>query len=409
MRYSIVGASPDEVAEAGGANIKQKVVTKIIFADMTEHQASKLRRMGYSVESVSKVKSATVAPPVQAESLPTYTPDQFLDWVGIDSLRNMYTVPVYGQGYNVAILDTGIRESHELVRGRVIYSKNFTNDKMSDGFDHGTGIASIIASVVPWSGILNLKVLDKDGDGTSEGAVDAIEECIDLADSNPVIAPSIINLSLGHEDSGDPNDVLRIACRAAVERGIWVVASAGNSGPSAGTITSPACDPLVIAVGSLDPNTREVSFTSSRGPTGEGLVKPDLVMFGEDLNMASSASDTAMVAKGGTSFSAPFITGICIICYEVMLSRRIVGNGKEEPEELLDIIERRFPQFCVKPEGMSFEKDNSVGYGVPLGPHVLATLDGETRPSALSGIASGLSGLVVVGMISAMMKPRLLA
>ena len=48
------------------------------------------------------------------------------------------------------------------------------------------------------------------------------------------MAPSVINLSLGTEDDGDPDDPVRVACRAAIQQGIWVIAGAGNDGPDSG-------------------------------------------------------------------------------------------------------------------------------------------------------------------------------
>ena len=63
-----------------------------------------------------------------------------------------------------------------------------------------------------------------------------------------------------------------------------------------GTINCPACEQYVMAVGSAhylpESNTFVVSDFSSRGPTQEGLVKPDVVLFGEDIVVASSQSDT---------------------------------------------------------------------------------------------------------------------
>ena len=47
--------------------------------------------------------------------------------MGIDQFRSLTTPELFGNGFNIAIIDTGIRESHELINGRVVYSKNFTS------------------------------------------------------------------------------------------------------------------------------------------------------------------------------------------------------------------------------------------------------------------------------------------
>ena len=79
----------------------------------------------------------------------------------------------------------------------------------------------------------------------------------------------------------------------AVERlwsqGIVVVVAAGNSGPGDGTVTKPGDDPVVLTVGAYDdgdttdPQDDDVPRWSSRGPTAQGLAKPDLVAPGRSV------------------------------------------------------------------------------------------------------------------------------
>ncbi|GAI15614.1 unnamed protein product, partial [marine sediment metagenome] len=364
---------------------------------------------GCVVEKVDKIEPSLVAPPTQISSKAMYSPSQVLDMVSIDSIRSLSAIPLYGQGYNIAVLDSGIRETHETVRGKVIYSQNFSDDPMEDKFDHGTGIASVLAATVPLSGILNMKVFNDKGYGSTESVVDAIEECITMHEQLPHIAPSVINLSIGAQDVGNPSDVLRVACREAVRRGIWVVAAAGNSGPEPGTIITPACDELVIAVGSLNPGSLYVSDFSSRGPTEEGIVKPDFVMFGENLSVASSEGDEASTAGSGTSFAVPFMSGLCILCYDAMESRRILGNNNHADglEEVEDIIEKYFPRFCMKLEGSPAGKDNDYGYGVPTGTYVAQALrsDGNgNRAAAVPVLPAALGGILSVSILGIMAR-----
>ncbi|GAI80043.1 unnamed protein product, partial [marine sediment metagenome] len=135
--------------------------------------------------------------------------------------------------------------------GRVIYRKNYTSDPMQDGFDHDTGVCSIALTMAPLCNILNLKALDNKGVGTDEDVTLAIDDCISLHDTDPDIAPSVINLSLGAPDDANPDNPLRVASRAAIDRGIWVLASAGNSGPAPYSITCPACEQYVLAIGAV--------------------------------------------------------------------------------------------------------------------------------------------------------------
>jgi len=254
MRYSITGATVEMVKNAGGNNIKEARSMGIIFATLTPEQADKLRSLGCQLNQVGEVKAATmppiVSPPIPVAAAPVYSPEQVLEIVGLDDLRSLMTPALYGDGFNLAIIDSGIRETHEKISGRVVYSKNYTSDPMRDGLDHGTGVCSVALVVAPLCNILNLKVLNDKGEGTEEDVVLAIADCIDLHDTEPNIAPSVINLSLGAPDDGNPDDMLRVACQAAIEKGIWVVASAGNSGPGTQTITNPACERYVVAIGS---------------------------------------------------------------------------------------------------------------------------------------------------------------
>jgi len=404
-RYSIVGATSDEVLKAGGENIKESCASGIVFAELTESQASQLRGMGCDVEIVEAV-CPTVGTPTQVRSVPTYSPEQIAEILGIGNLQQAVYPPIFGQGQNIAVLDTGIRETHEELRGRIVYSENFTRDKMEDGFDHGTGVASIIATTVPMSGLLNMKVLDSKGEGSSENVVDAIETCIALHYYQPDIAPWVINISVGSLDTGNPRDILRIASRAALAKGILVVAAAGNEGPEMGTIMSPACDESVIAVGSASFSPFDISPFSSRGPTKEGIIKPDIVMFGEDIAAASNLGDDVYLAKSGTSFAAPFVSGMCLLYYSG-LSRygkngfRSLQNGVSGAEHFQELLAHQFPEFCVKPQGLPAGKDTAYGYGVALGHDMVLSL-GVADDNAQT--VSPISGVVSMGIVGLMMK-----
>lgn len=408
MRYAIIGATIDDVRAVGGTDIKEACSTGIIFASLSEEQVALLISMGYHVIEVKGVEVPLIAPPTPITPIvagPVYTPQSLISLAGLDQLRNVTDPPLYGENMSIAIIDTGIRETHEQIKGRVVYSKNYTSDPMADGFDHGTGVCSIVLTVAPSANILNLKVLDSKGQGTEEEAVLAIDDCIILHDTRLDIAPSVINLSFGSPDDGNPNNILRIACRAAIDRSILIAAAAGNSGPNPGTIMSPACERYVGAVGSCRPEPFAVSEFSSRGPTLEGFIKPDAVLFGESIEMASSASDSATTTKSGTSFAAPFGSAMILMFQEGILRRVTYPEGVPEgldvttqrlftAQELMDVWA---PRISTKPQGVAAGKDNSYGYGLPVGALVLKML----QPVAID--ISGMLGMVaVVGMVGMM-------
>ncbi len=98
-----------------------------------------------------------------------------------------------------------------------------------------------------------------------------------------------------------------IAMDWAANRGIIPVTSSGNSGPGRQTLGTPADGDSVIAVGAVSP-FREIALFSSRGPTADGRVKPDVSAQGVSVYRATGESDYRF--SRGTSFSAPMVAGI---------------------------------------------------------------------------------------------------
>ena len=113
-------------------------------------------------------------------------------------------------------------------------------------------------------------------------------------------------------------------CQRLVESGVVVVAAAGNRGYqrfetkdglfenyAAFSITDPGNAEDVITVGATHgnwPHTYGVSFFSSRGPTGDGRLKPDLVAPGERIQAPIPGPDNSG-AESGTSMAAPHVSG----------------------------------------------------------------------------------------------------
>lgn len=167
-----------------------------------------------------------------------------------------------GKGVTVAVLDSGVDYSHPDLGGgfgaghKVVAGHDFVNgdDDPMDDNGHGTHVAGIIAGkaaakggvtgVAPGAALTAYKVMNANGEGTTSDIVAGIEAAIDPA--NPHRA-DVINLSIG--GYGDGSDPLGLAATAATRAGVVVVAAAGNEGPGAGTVGSPAAADGVIAVG----------------------------------------------------------------------------------------------------------------------------------------------------------------
>lgn len=423
MRYAVVSTSltitqlQGEVKRCGGRNLKVAVASKQIFCDLGDTGVNILRGINCSVTKIGGVKATVlppiVAPPTPIAGIPTYSPEELTWAIGLDELRSIFDPPLYGEGMNLAIIGTGIRETHRRINGHIIYRKNYTTDLMADGFDHETGVCDIAITLAPLCSILNLKALDNNGEGTEEEVALAIDDCITFWDTQPNIAPSVINLSLGGPDDGDINNPLRVACRAAIDRGIWIFASAGNAGPLPYSITCPACEQYVVAIGSAKYEPFEVSEFSSRGPTIEGLIKPDGVLFGENIMMASSESDTAMVAKSGTSFATPFASAMAIIYHEGVFRQAMskVQLGQLPPAEIYYVpvstfIDNYLVQLSIKPEDAPRGKDSDWGYGLPYGPllYRAVVMAPALDISTVLQSVTPIIGLAMLGMIVTLMK-----
>jgi len=426
VRYAIVSKEltilqlQDEVKRCGGRNLKVASASKQIFCELDAAGVAKLRTAGCIVNKVGGVKADVmppiVTPPTPIAAAPVYSPGELAWDIGLEDLRSLTEPPLYGEGMNLAIIGTGIRETHRKISGHVLYRKNYTTDPMRDGLDHDTGICDIALAMAPLCNILNLKVLNDKGEGTEEDVALALDDCISMHNTNPDIAPSVINLSLGGPDDGNPSNPLRVACRAAIDRGIWVLASAGNGGPAPYSITCPACERYVIAVGSIKYEPFVISDWSSRGPTMEGLIKPDAVMFGEDISMASSTSDTASIAKSGTSFAAPFCSGMAVLYQEGVLRWGGVEYPGEVPiglypemTELISVenlIDTYLSGICIKPQEAARGKDYDYGYGLVFGPLVYRAI--TFRPLLdISTILETVAPILAIGMLGMVMVPMI--
>ena len=214
-------------------------------------------------------------------------------------------------------------------------------------------------------------------------------------------------MSWGAPDDGDPDNPIRVACRVADELGFGVYASAGNYGPERATITLPATDPQVIAIGAATFYPTDVWTYSSRGPTKEGLVKPDLIFYGVRILTASCKSDDAFVIKSGTSFACPFLNGMIACGQEAVWRmfgvRVITQEGGWQYAKSIAKMEIPGVPLTVKPTGAPADKDNDYGYGLPFGTlWAQALTPGVGIESIMAGITP-LLGIAMMGMIMAPM------
>jgi serine protease AprX len=239
--------------------------------------------------------------------------------------NNGYT----GVGVTVAVLDSGIASTHDdLPASSVVGFMDFVNGRTTryDDYGHGTHVAGIIAGrgrdsggqmagAAPGAKLFVIKVLDSQGNGKVSNVIAALDW---LADHGAAYGVRVVNLSFGAQPDEDPSqDPLAQAAQALVQKGIVVVAAAGNEGQVNGKkvwggIGSPADSPWVLTVGassSMGTLTRKddtMAPFSSRGPAVGHIAKPDLVASGVGIVAPISSTGTMV-----NTLSQLLVTPLC--------------------------------------------------------------------------------------------------
>ncbi|ANF22178.1 S8 family serine peptidase [Thermococcus piezophilus] len=234
-----------------------------------------------------------------------------------------------GTGIVVAVIDTGIDANHPDLQGKVIAWYDAVNGKTTpyDDNGHGTHVAGIVAGtgaasngqyigVAPGAKLVGVKVLAADGSGSISDIIAGVDWVVQNKDTYGI---KVINLSLGSSQSSDGTDSLSQAVNAAWDAGLVVCVAAGNSGPNTYTVGSPAAASKVITVGAVDSTDTIASF-SSRGPTADGRLKPEVVAPGVDIIAPRAAGtsmgtpiDTYYTKASGTSMATPHVAGVAAL------------------------------------------------------------------------------------------------
>ncbi len=226
----------------------------------------------------------------------------------------------YEEKVGVAILDTGIYP-HKDFENRIVCFKDFVNGKeeMYDDNGHGTHVAGIIAGngivnkrykgVAPKSNIIALKILDEKGNGDIEKVLDATKWIMENSHRYNI---RVVNISLGGKPKKNKeytSKEMKIieSVEMLWDKGFVVVAAAGNNGPKSHSITIPGVSKKVITVG----NSGEISDrknSSGRGPTFDMAIKPDIVVYGNNI-ISCNNKENGYTIKSGTSMSTPIVSG----------------------------------------------------------------------------------------------------
>lgn len=283
-----------------------------------------------------------------------------------------------GAGVLVAMFDTGYRKDHvafadAFSEGRVIAEYDFVfddSDTQNEPVDnpsqhyHGTSTWSTLGGAYPGQvygpAYQASFLLAKTEDIRSETPVEEDNwlAAVQWADS---LGADVISSSLSYTswyvyaDYDGQTAVVTQAANLATSLGIVVANSAGNAGPGGGTIGAPADAFGILTCGSVT-STGAISSFSSRGPTADGRIKPEVCAQGSSTYVAKASSTTAAGTSSGTSFSCPLIGG----CAAILIGAHPTWNPLMVREALM--------QTASDPT----TPDNTYGWGIA---NVNAALD----------------------------------
>lgn len=277
-----------------------------------------------------------------------------------------------GKGMQIAIIDAGFYHVDTLTafaelrdRKGILGTHDFVNptQNMFQGDTHGMYVLSAITGFLPGKLIgaapeADFYLLRSENDN-SEMPVeeDAWVAAAEWADSAGV---DVISSSLGYstfdDDSLDHSYIdmdghtthISKAASLLASKGIILVSSAGNSGNKPWHyVTAPADAENILTVGAVDRNRELVGF-SSRGPTYDGRVKPDVMSMGYATVVANVAdNETDLVS--GTSLATPIISGLVTCLWQEF--------PQKTSFQVMDAIRRSSSLYSMP--------NDSFGYGIP--------------------------------------------
>lgn len=240
-------------------------------------------------------------------------------------MENLNDSGYTGKGVGVCVLDTGIFP-HIDFSGRIRAFHDFIGYRIRpyDDNSHGTHVCGIIGGdgrasegrirgVAPECELIVLKVLDRMGNGRKEDVLKAFRW---ILENRRYYGIQVVNISVGTtcRTFGD-HKVLIDGVEKLWDKGLVVVAAAGNQGPRPGSVTAPGSSRKIITVGSSDLLAGRTAI-SGRGPTFECICKPDLVAPGNHVLSCSAGTDNGYGVKSGTSMSTPLVSGAVALMLE---------------------------------------------------------------------------------------------
>ncbi len=310
--------------ELGGETVS--TVSSAGFAVLEPPKGVSAEQFAGEIEGTAGVRFAQPEQVVRAAAVPNdpYYAQRQWDLPAIGLPDSWWNPPGSAQ-VTVAVIDTGIFDSHEDLAGRVVGGRNFvaaagTTSAWRDDNGHGTHVAGTIgartnngigiAGIAPQASLLAVKVLDKDGTGAEADMAQGIRWAAEQG-------ADVLNVSI---ESPEYSDLLDEACQYARSKGCIIVAAAGNSGTN--RVSFPAVLPGVIAVGATKQQGNARADFSDFGPELD-LMAPGTTTDGDqgvglwapvrNVSPGLENQTDRYAQYGGTSMAAPHVAGVAAL------------------------------------------------------------------------------------------------
>ena len=293
--------------------------------------------------------------------------------------RDLNAMGFTGNGVTVCLVDSGIDLLHpDFARLRLVAWKDFVNLR-SEPYDdngHGTSMAGLIAAngslrgIAPEAALIVVKAINDTGFGSSRVVADGIRFCVDPF-GDGTRGADIISISLGSSAPLFVDTDVSVAAQGALDRGVIVVAAAGNDGGAFddGDVEIPANVPLAIAVGAVDASGRIAPFSSASFVANrtDPNRKPDVAAPG--VQVVSTAPGAHYLTLSGTSPATAVTAGVVALLLQAHPELRPSGSSAN-----VLALKWALARSVTTGPGQAIPHDPWYGYGLIDGKRALQYL-----------------------------------
>jgi serine protease AprX len=323
------------------------------------------------IEVVRQHKKKQAVQSVHNRSIVSRDIDYGMSYDQIEQIncRTPHIAGYYGQGVRVLYIDTGFELNHEAYDSlNLVGQYDFINDDqntanetaqeiLENQDDHGTLCLSVMAGYAPGSLIgpaFKSEYLLAKTEIMAEEIQQEEDNYIAALEWGESLGADIACASLGYldwyayEDLDGNTAATTKAIDIASGLGVLCVNSAGNEGDDPWYyIITPADADSVLSIGAVDVNGSIANF-SSRGPTFDGRIKPEVCARGVSTYCIRSNTENIYRNASGTSFSAPLAAGAAAVIMS--------ANPEWTNMQVREAIMMTASQFN--------NPDNEYGYGI---------------------------------------------